>query len=251
MAVALTLAALGRHQAGIAALALAVGVMAPALTQAQSTPRSGGTGAIYSCTDDRGRKLTSDRPIAECAAKEQRVLNSDGSLRTIHPPTLTAEERAAKEVAERRAAEARAALADAARRDRNLMSRYRSEAAHGKAREAALDALRAAMRGTELRLQTLADERKPLLDEAEFYKGRALPPKLKQQLDANDAASEAQRAAAGTQQAELERVNRLYDAELDRLRRLWAGAVPGSMGPLQAPARAVTVPTTPSASASR
>jgi len=28
------------------------------------------------------------------------------------------------------------------------------------------------------------------------------------------------------------RINRLYDAELDRLRRLWAGAPPGSLGPM-------------------
>ena len=34
---------------------------------------------------------------------------------------------------------------------------------------------------------------------------------------------------------ELERINKLYDAELDRLRRLWAGAPPGSLGPAPAP----------------
>jgi hypothetical protein len=28
------------------------------------------------------------------------------------------------------------------------------------------------------------------------------------------------------------RINRLFDAELERLRRLWAGAPPGSLGPL-------------------
>jgi len=35
---------------------------------------------IYSCTDASGKKLTSDRPIAECANRDQRVLNADGSV---------------------------------------------------------------------------------------------------------------------------------------------------------------------------
>jgi chromosome segregation ATPase len=189
-------------------------------------------GAIYTCIDDKGRRLTADRPIPECATREQRVLNRDGSLKATHPPTQTAEERAEAEARERKAAEARAAQLESTRRDRNLMQRYKDEESHRRAREASLDTVRAAMRITDVRLADLARERKPLQDEAEFYKGRALPPKLRQQLDANDAAVEAQRVAALNQQAELERITALYDAELERLKRLWAGAAPGSLGPL-------------------
>ena len=204
-------------------------------------------GGIYTCTDDKGRKLTSDRPIAECASKEQQLLNRDGSVRAIVPPTLTADERAEKEARDRAAAEARAAAADAVRRDRNLMARYPTEAAHRRAREAALDTVRLAAKATEIRLRELASERKPLLDEAEFYLGKPLPPRLKAQIDANDAAAEAQRAAVLTQEAELQRINKLYDAELDRLRRLWSGAQPGSLGPLPPAAAA---PASPGAAAS-
>ncbi len=204
---------------------------APAL-QAQTSAAPASAAGIYSCIDDQGRRITADRPIASCSAKEQRVLNKDGSLKAVHPPTLTVEERAEKEAAERKAAEARAAHADAVRRDRNLLARYPNEAPHRKAREAALDTVRVAMKASEKRLHDLAVERKPLLDEAEFYIGKALPPKLRSQLDANDAAAAAQREAMVGQEAELERVTRLYDAELARLKLLWAGAVPGSMGPI-------------------
>jgi len=41
--------------------------------------------------------------------------------------------------------------------------------------------------------------------------------------------------AAANQAAELARINRLYDAELERLRRLWSGAPAGSLGPLPGP----------------
>ncbi len=191
-------------------------------------------GGIYTCVDDRGRKLTSDRPIAECSAREQRVLNRDGSLRAIHPPTLTAEERAAKEARERQEAERRAAAADAVRRDRNLIARFPDEASHERAREAALEPVRAAMRSSALRMSALEAERKPMLDEAEFYLGRAVPVSLKAQLDANEAAMVAQRIAMQTLETELDRINRVYDVELARLRQLWAGAAPGSLGPVAA-----------------
>src|SRR5688500_9929328 len=100
------------------------------------------TGSIFSCTTADGRKLTSDRPIAECMAREQRVHNRDGSVRAVYPPSLTADERAEKEARERAALAEKLAQQDAIRRDRNLAARYRDEATHAKAREAALDTVR-------------------------------------------------------------------------------------------------------------
>jgi len=222
---------MARRLATLALTLLLLGSAAPAL-RAQASPAPASAAGIYTCIDEQGRKITADRPIASCAAKEQRVLNKDGSLKAVYPPTLTIEERAAKEAQERKQAEARAAYNDAVRRDRNLLARYPTEAPHQKAREAALDTVRAAMKVTEQRLRDLEAERKPLLSEAEFYVGKPLPPKLRNQLDANDAAVAAQREAAVYQEAELARVNRLYDAELARLKALWAGAAPGSLGPI-------------------
>lgn len=210
------------------ALALALLATTAGMAGAQEKAMAG----IYTCIDDKGKRITSDRPIPECTGREQRVLNKDGSLKTVHPPTLTADERAEKEAREKREAEARAAQADAVRRDRNLKARYPNEESHAKAREAALDSVRLAVKNSELRLKDLAAERKPLLDEAEFYVGKTLPPKLRQALDANDASTDAQRSSLVNLQAEMVRINRFYDHELDRLRRLWAGAQPGTLGPL-------------------
>ena len=203
-----------------------------ALAQVKDGPKA----QIFTCVDDKGRRLTSDRPIIECLAKEQRQLNRDGSLRQVVPPTLTAEERADREAMEARAAEVRAAQADAVRRDRNLRNRFPNEAAHRKSRELALDTVRVAMKTTEIRLLELSKERKPLLEEAEFFKGRALPPKLHQQIAINDTSVDAQRSAIANQEAELVRINRLFDAELEHLRKLWAGAQPGTIGAPPLPA---------------
>lgn len=227
-----------RRRAAVAVLAAGAGLLgalAPLPGAAQSSQTS--AGGIYSCVDARGRRLTSDRPIIECLDREQRVLNKDGSTRATLPPSLTAEERAAAEEAARRKALEQAALKDAQRHDRNLMNRFPNEAAHQRAREAALDTVRDAIKESERRLGELERNRKPLLDEAEFYKGKDLPPKLRSQLEYVQVATEAQRAVVLNQQAEVGRINALFDEELKRLRKLWGGAQPGTVGPVPAASR--------------
>jgi len=231
--------------AGTAAGVWLVGTAGSALAQAAPAASSG----IYTCVTADGRRLNADRSIDECRSREQKLLNRDGSLRQVLPPTLTAEEAAEADARARAAAVERAARADALARDRNLLARYPYEAAHQRARVAATDTVRAAIRTTENRLRDLAAERRPLADEAEFYVGKALPGKLRGQLDANDAAVDAQRSSALNQQAELDRINRLYDAQLERLRRLWAGAPPGSLGALPVVPAAPRPVATPAAAA--
>jgi hypothetical protein len=236
-------------ETALALLALLLALALPGSARAQA-PAPGTTTGIYSCVDDKGRRVTADRPIPECANREQQLLNRDGSVRGVRPPILTADERAEKEARERAASEARAAQADAVRRDRNLMARYPTEAAHNRGREAALDTVRLAIKSTELRLRDLAAERKPLMAEAEFYVGKTLPAKLRAAIDANDAAIDAQRSAAGNQTAELDRINKLYDAELARLRALWAGAPAGSLGALP-PVHATPAASAPASAAAK
>jgi hypothetical protein len=190
---------------------------------------SSGFAAIYSCVDGNGRRLTSDRPIPECLAREQRLLNADGSVKQVVPPTMTVDELAEAEAKKRQAELERTARQDAVRRDRNLLSRFPNEAAHAKAREAALDDVRKGVKFSEERLVELEKARKPLLDETEFYKGKKLPLKLRQQLDANEAAASAQRSLVQNQKDEIRRIDSLYDAELDRLKKLWSGVPAGSL----------------------
>ncbi len=200
---------------------------------------------VFTCVNAKGRTLTSDRLIAECMDREQRVLARDGSLIRIVPPSLTAEERAAKDERDRKLAEEKKAREEAVRRDRLLVQRFPNEVEHQKARIAALEDLRNAMKGSETRIAELARERKPLIEEAEFYKGQALPAKLRQQLDANDAAVAAQRDAQAQQQAEIERIGKRFDEELAQLKRLWTGAAPGSLASAAGVATSPTKATKP------
>ena len=199
------------------------------------------------------RSTTASAPTASGSARTGRFPTArtrssacsipDGSVKSVVPPTPTADERADAEARERQDAIDRAAKSDAVRRDRNLVSRFPNEAEHNKARAKALDDIGKAVKVTEQRVALLTAERKPLLDEAEFYVNKPLPTKLKAQLDANDASLEAQKSLIQNQQAEVVRINALYDAELARLRKLWAGAPAGSLGPLPAtPGATLTKP---------
>jgi hypothetical protein len=212
--------------ASLLGLALGAGMM-PAGAQGGAE-----SGAIFACTAASGKRLTSDRPIAECLDREQRVLNKDGSLRMVMPPSLTSDERAALEESERRKAQERANRQEAIRRDRNLLARFPNEEVHDRAREAALSPVRNAIQASEQRLIELEKERKPLMTETEFYVGKPLPGKLKSQIENVDVSTEAQRSLVVTQQVEVKRINANFDAELVRLKKLWAGAEPGSLGPL-------------------
>lgn len=230
---------------GVCGLVLSASVGVGAWSQAFAQNPVPASKAIYSCVDERGRRLTSDRPIPECLAREQRMLNADGSVRDVRPPSMTPQERADQEARERQAAQARTAQAEAARRDRNLLQRYPDEVAHQKARQSALDTVLKAQALSQQRLAELDRERVPLQAEAEFHKDKPPPPRLRTQLDANEAARAAQLDAAAAQTAEVERINRRFDAELLRLQRLWAGAPLGSSEAAPAPPRAVPSPRKP------
>ena len=210
--------------------ALGASLLALALLGASPPASSQTTGgrSIFTCVTAAGKTLTSDRLIADCVGREQRVLNSDGSLNRIVQPTMTAEERAQAEEREAAAAAARAAKAEAVRRDRSLLTRFPDEAAHRRAREATLDSARKLVAASEVRLKALQEERKPLMADAEFYAGKKLPPKLKTQLDANDVSTEGQRAQIESQKVEMARINQRFDEELQRLKKMWAGTPPGS-----------------------
>lgn len=235
------------HRWVLARLLRTAGMLAvvAAVVPGQAVAQATKSGSIYSCVDANGKRLTSDRPIPECTSRDQRLLNSDGSVKQVLPPSMTADERAAYEARQQEEALARTQQREAVRRDRNLLQRFPNEAAHHKAREASLDDTRKSLKLSESRLEALEKERKPLMDEQEFYVGKQLPLKLKQAIDANDASAEAQRNLIQNQKAEQVRINKLYDDELERLRKLWGGAQPGSMGVLASSESAASAPKKP------
>ena len=181
---------------------------------------------VYTCIDNRGRKLTSDRPIPECRDREQTVLNPSGTVRQVIGPTLTAAERAQKDARDRQEQEARARVQEEKRRDYALLARYPTRALHDKERADVLAQLAQVMATAKDRLQELQVQRKKIDAELDFYKkdrNRA-PENLRHQLDDNIQNVEAQNRFLREQEEEKQRVTQRFDDELVRLRDLWPPA---------------------------
>jgi hypothetical protein len=200
---------------------------APSVGLAQA---ASGSGSIFTCVDAQGRVLSSDRPIPECRDRVQRELNRDGSLRRIIQPPPTPEERERQAARERAAAEAAAREAEERRREAVLLARYPNEAAHQRARAAALQQIQAVIDAAQQHAERLEQERRRLDDEMEFYRSdpASAPPALKARLADNAQQRQAQALFLADQQREKVRVEERFDAELLLLQRLWSANPAGT-----------------------
>lgn len=178
---------------------------------------------IYSCTDGQGRPRTSDRPIAECADREQRLLNPSGTVRATVGPTLSLQERATLEQRRRQEAEAQARQAEEKQRGRALLLRYPNQAAHDKERTEALAQIALVRQAAANRMAELVRQRGALQAELEFYQKNPAkaPLALRRQAEENTRNQAVQKRFMAEQDAEHGRVNARFDAEQARLRPLW------------------------------
>ena len=179
---------------------------------------------IYYCVDSKGRKITSDRPIAECIDREQKVLSSSGTVKRTVGPSLTAQERAALDEAQKREAAEQALVAEEKRRDRALLTRYPNRAAHDRERAQALEQMDDNMRASQVRLEDLAQQRKAMEVEMEFYKKdpSKAPGSLKRRISENALNVASQKRFLKDQDEEKRRVNQRFDEELAKLMPRWA-----------------------------
>lgn len=202
-------------------MALTLALLCPALAWPQPAQRGN---EVYTCTDRHGRRITSDRPIAECADREQRVLDHTGTERRRIGPTLTENERAERERQQRERARELARLAEQRHRERVLVARYPDALAHQQERQAALEQVNAVIEVATRRITQLRAERRKLDSELEFYPDglTQAPDKLRRAYADNDRDTAEQQRFIATQEQEKQRINERFDAELAGLRRLWA-----------------------------
>ena len=183
---------------------------------------------IYTCVDAKGRTITADRPIAECIDRTQRELSRSGLVKRQLGPTLTMHEQTALEEKEKLAAEIRARENEEKRRDKVLLQRYPTRAAHDQERAAALVQIDEVIKASTKRRGELADQRKSIAAEFEFYvkDPSKAPGALKRKLEENDGSTAVQQKFIQDQELEKKRVNQRFDEELAKLKHLWAQMTP-------------------------
>lgn len=194
---------------GTAAVALAAALAAaPAAAQ------------IFVCVDRTGKTINSDRPPPECADRPIRELRSDGSLRRIIEPPLTAEQKEQRRLEELRKIEAAEKQRMQLRKDLTLLEAYASEEEIEIARARALADRQASIARAQKRIEDFRRERKRLDAETEFYAKRELPEKLKRALADNTSLMRNEEKLIADARAEMTRINERYDADLKRWREL-------------------------------
>ena len=182
----------------------------------------GTANGIYSCTDASGRRITSDRPIAACVDREQRVLGNTGvELRRLGP-TLTEQERAAQEAKHRQEQAEQLQLREERSRERAMLLRYPNQGVHDEARTDALAQVNDVIAIAKNRQTELTQRRRKLNTEMEFYQKdpKKAPANLRRQLKENDESQAEQQRYIAQQESEKQRINQRFDAELHQLRKL-------------------------------
>ena len=186
---------------------------------------------IYTCVDAKGRKITSDRPIAECMDRAQKEITPTGTVKRVLVPPPDARERAALEEKEKQDAEDRIKAAEEKRHNRALLKRYPDRASHDRDRAAVLELVNDATKTATKRSDELAAQHKGIVTELEFYKnspGKA-PPALKRRLDETDSNMAAQKRLLAEQEAEKKRISRRFDGEVAKLKPQWDVATTSSV----------------------
>ena len=179
---------------------------------------------IYTCVDAKGRKITSDRPIADCIDRTQQEMSPQGTVRRVLGPTLTAQERAAQDEKDKVALEQHLHALEEKRRDRALLARYPNRALHDKERNQAFAQIDEVVKAAAKRSVELAEQRAVINAEFEFYKKdiSKAPTALKRRVDDNDIGIAIQQRFISDQDLEKRRVNQRFDEELAKLKTLWA-----------------------------
>jgi hypothetical protein len=185
-----------------------------------------GAQAIFSCDDVKGRRVTADRPIAECLDREQKELNPSGTVKRRIAPVPTAKERAAEEARAQQALEEKRRLAEEKKRDLVLLARYPDQAAHDKVRASTIAMAREVIATANQRTRELLVERKGLDLQMEFYQKdpSKAPVALKRQIEENERQIVVQERFVASQDSERQRIDARFDEELVALKRLWAQA---------------------------
>ncbi len=201
---------------------LAAGLLAAMCAGLQAQPTSP-TPEIYTCTDAKGRRLTSDRKIPECNDREQKILNPSGTVKARITPSLTAQERSALEAKALAHQQEQARLGEEKKRNQALLLRYPNEALHQKERAESLRQVMLVKQAAIYRVTELVAERTKLLDEMAFYAKdpKKAPLKLRQQLESTTQALAAQGRYLADKDNEMARTNARFDEELLRLQPLW------------------------------
>lgn len=193
-----------------------------ALAHAAGSQSSG----IFVCTDDRGRVISSDQPISDCARRSMRELNRDGSLRRVLPPPQTRQQE--KEAARQALLQQEKERIQRAQQahDRHLLLTYQDENDLRKRQKQAISLIDEEIDAAQRRVLVLNENLKVERERAKEWQAqqgdphKRLPFAQQQRISSIANAILAEDALIKERQAERERVDADFDRKARRLNEL-------------------------------
>lgn len=178
---------------------------------------------VYVCIDKNGRRLTSDRPIAECLDRPQRILYPSG-IEKLLLPSKTMGEKMAEEEAVKAQERKRAQEIEAARADRILRARFPDEESVEKNRRYTIEQIERRWQATLDEQALLESRRKELTAKARVRRAEGKPPEFAETKEAAEIEKRSDQIRLQVEKArdEISAANKKIDVDLKRLREMWA-----------------------------
>jgi hypothetical protein len=219
----------GLGRAGIA------GLISVGLVLALSSASVWAQNRIYTCKDDKGKTITSDRPLQECMDREQRILGKDGTLIQKIDAPLTADQKAARAAEDQKKRQEDDRRREQMRKDKALVNTYENVDDLESKRQRSLQQVEREARESEKRMAILQKQANDNNAEAEFYKKKPMPADLKRRIDENEAALRAEKLLLASKRDEVTQVNQKFDDEKKRYIELTGAPPPASKAAPPAP----------------
>jgi hypothetical protein len=178
---------------------------------------------IFSCKDDAGRIITSDRPIPECSKRDVRVLRQDGLTKGVIPAPLTEEQRKQRdvdlEIKRAKDNQERERLS----RDRALVAAYPDMASLEVQRKRQIQDVQVEIEAAKKRILLREPDLKEAQAELEFYRGKKVPGSVNNKISLAASAILVEDELIRAKQQEILTVNSKFDSDARRLREISDG----------------------------
>jgi hypothetical protein len=178
---------------------------------------------IFSCKDEAGRIISSDRPIPECSKRDIRVLRQDGLTKGVIPAPLTDEQRKQRdielEIKRLKDNQERERLS----RDRALVAAYPDLASLEVQRKRQIQDVQVEIDAAKKRILLKEPDLKEAKAELEFYRGKKVPGSVNNRIALAASAILVEDELIRAKQQEILTVNSKFDSDAKRLREISDG----------------------------
>ena len=176
----------------------------------------------FCCTDEKVQQRCGDVLPEACRSRAYVEYNEAGTrVRNVAAP-LTEAQQAVVDAEQKKKREIAEAAERQQRADQALLSTYADEKDLDTARDRAVVELERSIKSAEGKLVDLNKAKAKLATDTEFFKGKPLPPDLKQKIARNQTALTEQQAAIDEKKKEAEETKAKFEGYRKRLEELKA-----------------------------